>query len=158
MENTKAEPIAKYRERIRCLIDRTFELYPDRVHVFGESRGAKFDALVLISDLAGSPNRVWLRTNHYHWALITVAILSVFVIVPFLTWPPFMLALIPGICVFLPALYYLKRSLKHIEYLQFKNSGSLVILDIGCVGPDAAKFRSFTQALEHQIEQASKQR
>ena len=112
----------------------------------------------MLADLAGSPNRVWLRSKHYHWASITVAILSVFIIVPFLSWPPEFWLLIPGIAVFLPGLIYLTRSLKKIEYLQYKNTVGVVILDFGRVGPDAGAFPEFTQALDQAIETASNNR
>ena len=58
MGRLESYPIAKYLERIRWLVDREFELYSDRIRVHGYVRGVRFDSVVLMTDLAGSPNRV----------------------------------------------------------------------------------------------------
>ena len=153
----KSLPIATYRERIHCLIDRKFELYADRVRVHGNSRGMRFDSNINVSDLAGLPNRVWLRSQHFHWATKSVAILSVFIFLPFVARPP-MWCLFFGIAAFLSALIYLILNLKRYEYLQYKNSVGLVILDIGKAGPEIESFSQFSLALDEAIDTATKNR
>lgn len=151
MSDSDSVPIAVFHEEIRWLISREFELYTDRIKVRGIVRGTRSEATVLLADLPEFANHIWLRTKHHKWSAVILAILSVFLIVPFLAWPPSYPLLGFGLLVNIPAVCYFIQSLPTVEFAQFVNPSRILLLDMAKSGPDVARFDEFVTTLERQI-------
>ncbi len=151
----EAITVSDYHEQIRGLVDRRLTLMTDRVHFTGTVRGARIEGAVLLSDLQPTPNRIWVRSKHYHWSLATLAILSPCAIPPFSVFPPNFVLLAVGVVFYIPAIWYFLNSKNRNEYALFHNRSGLLVLDVCRKGPDVARFNEFVAAIEKQISEKS---
>jgi hypothetical protein len=147
--------IAEYHEHIRGLLDRRLSLYAHCVKVVGIVRGNRWEGEVALTSLQASPHRTWLRSKHFHWATACLFILTPFLFLPFVVWPPNLVLLSIGAFLYVPAIWYFKISRTRNEYALFLNHSGVVSLDFGCTGPDASRFPEFVAAISKQISEQS---
>jgi hypothetical protein len=154
---TNSENISEYHEQIRGLLDRRLTLFKDCVKIVGTVLGNPIEATVLLAELQATPNKAWIRTKHYHWALALMLILSPILLLPFAVNPPNFILLIIGALMYLPAIWYFVQSQKRKECAFFLNRSGVVSLDLWRNGPDAERFAEFVAAIEKQIRDQSVQ-
>lgn len=150
-ESDSPAPLAVYEEVLFQLSYRRFELYSDHVSIRGTVRSMRIEGSVKLGAITLPPDRTWRHTKHANWSAATMAILSVFVIAPFLVWPPMFTILIPGTIVFLPSVAYYIYGRRHIPFLHYKNDNGIVILELAQAGRSAREFPQFVDQLETAI-------
>lgn len=148
--------VDEYHEQIRGILDRRLTLCRDSVKVAGVVRGVRFEGWVPLASLRAKPNRSWIRSKHYHWALAVLCILGPFILLPFAVSPPNYILLIFGLVLYVPASWYFACALERKEVALFLNDSGVVVLDLWRNGPDAARFPEFVAAIEKQISEQSR--
>jgi hypothetical protein len=143
--------ISEYHERIRGLLNRRLTLFRESVKVVGRVRGNPGEGTVWLADLQPTPHRMWVRSKHYHWSLAMILVLTPFLSVPFMVFPPnFLLLALVGVCYLLAILYFV-NSIRRMERVLFLNRSGVLALDLWRAGPDRDRFPEFVAAIEKQI-------
>lgn len=151
---TSPEIIDQYHERIAGILDRRITLLKDSVKIVGTVRGTRGEGTVILAGLQSAPNKTWIRSKHYHWALALLFILTPFLFLPFVVSPPNFVLLIIGALLYVPAIVYFVKSLKHKEVASFMNRSGVVGFDFWRSGPDAERFPEFVAAITRQISES----
>ena len=148
---TTTDIIDQYHEHIPGILDRRLTLLKDSVKIVGNVRGVRSENTIMLAGLQPVPNKIWIRTKHFHWASALLFILSPFLFLPFVVVPPNFVLLTIGVVFYLPAIWYYVQSRKHKEAVSFMNRSGVVGFDFWCSGPDAERFSQFVAAITKQI-------
>ena len=150
------EPIATY-EEAQFEMDRQFELFPDRVRVtWRGSDLVRLDSTVPLAALRPDPDRVWVRGAKFRYGRMILCIAAFWAVLVILRDGPkalthmswVMAAVGPTACVGLVLTLFNARP---VEFVRFPTDAGVVVLDVGCVGSQAADFDWFVDALIAQI-------
>ena len=156
MDSEQSNPITTYTDRIRFVMNRTFELFPDRLRILGSLGAAKADCIIPLNNIALPPSRLWVRSRHYTWAMRLIA-LGAGGAIGSLIWEPPLMMLPTFIMLELSAAFvYLAYVFQRNEWWQYKNTDGIVLFDICRVGPQADSFEDFNAQLASAIENASR--
>lgn len=146
-----AAPIAQYRERTLAR-SREFTLYPDKVIIRGARRfGDAYVLAVAPANLDPHPSVFWRRSQALKPGF-TLFITSIGFIIVFLIGhlarelaPAVWISIVAGAVGLISMLVGLRRT----EYARFHALGrpEVIALDVGRVGPDAARFDEFVAAI-----------
>jgi hypothetical protein len=153
-----ADPIATYSETT-FLQKRFFALADDSIQVNGKSFNTRFETNIPLALLNPVPEKAWIRNADFNTG-ISLCLLAVFML--------FVASLALSNVIELPAIariatvvftaalgiagiVLLARNWRKVEWVRFKNSSEIVILDLAKSGKQKANFDKFVTLLTDQI-------
>lgn len=147
------EPIATYSE-VRFDGSRTFTLLPDRLIIRGKrTLVSEFEISIALTTLDQNPDRLRFRNASFAWGMwiaivsyVTCAVLVSGFQMSFAAYAPGLLA-----CTGMSGVMLMLATYRKVEFVQFKNDGGIVVLDLARAGKSAAQLDSFIDALTKQI-------
>jgi hypothetical protein len=150
------DTIATYSE-VRFDGSRTFTLLPDKIIVRGkQSLQSEFEAAIPLATLDPNPDKLRFRNRIFTWgmwiALMSFVGSSVLISGFHMTFAAFGPGLVA--CVGMSGVVLMLATYRKVEFVRFKNDGSIVVLDIARAGKSAGQLDSFIDALTKQIKVA----
>ena len=150
-------PIATYREQ-RLDGKRIFELFDDRVRIFGSAQfSSEFELSAPLATLRPRPNRFKVRHRAFWcglWLLLGFCVLDI-VLVSALRVPGESFAVIIVGCMAMSGLVIMLATARRVEFASFSTVAGVQALDIARAGPDTAHFDPFVQSVSAAITRAS---
>jgi hypothetical protein len=153
-----ADPIATYHE-VRLERKRLFKLFDDRIEVESRSINSRFETKIPLKSLNPSPERMWIRDSAFNhgFSLVVFAVfflIMVMIVLSDRTELPRVAKI--GILLFelflgVGGIILMITNWRKIEYLNFKNTAEVVVLNIGKVGKEKGNFDSFIELLLQQM-------
>jgi hypothetical protein len=152
------EPLATYRE-VMVHARRRFDLYKDRVIVYGKAANVEAETVVRLSDLNPWPNTIRVRHKWFRMAILMFFGAFLTLIAAASTYPPppggEVLPLMLGSTSF--ALFFVGSIIfgytyRMLKFISFNSHAGVKLLDVGDAGPDRADFDSFVERLIARIE------
>jgi hypothetical protein len=142
------DPIATYSET-RFPHKRFFTLFGDTIRVNGKSFNGDFEANIRLTLLNPIPDKQWIRNSGFGAGILLclVAIFMAFVNQVALS----KLIEFSSIAVGIAGILLMAWSCRKVEWVRFKNSSEIVILDLAKSGKQRANFDQFVSRLTDQI-------
>src|SRR5579884_1772661 len=143
------EPIATYSE-VRFDGSRTFTLLPDKIVIRGKkSLKSEFETSIALTTIEPYPDKLKIRNRNFTaglWmAVISFVVAAILVSgfkMSFETFAPGMV-----VCIGMAGVVLMLATFRKVEFVRFKNSGGIVILDLARSGKGAGQLNSFIDAL-----------
>jgi hypothetical protein len=157
-----ADPIATFHE-VRLEQKRLFRLFEDRIEIEGRSINSRFETKIPLKSLNPAPERIWIRDSAFShgFSLVLCAVFFlIFVMIALSDMTELPRNAKIGITLFelflgIGGAVLMAANWRKLEYLNFKNTSEVVILNIGKVGKEKGKFDSFIELFVQQIKSAT---
>lgn len=147
------EPIATYFEQ-RFDGKRMFTLFPDAIEIRGSvALTSKFELRIPLSSLDSNYTKLWHRNRNFNAGLgmIAASTLVCTILVNGFQIPWVSAATGMTACMGMAGLLLSLATCRKVEFVQFRTTAGLTVLDLSRSGPQRDQFDGFVEALVKQI-------